>query len=290
MTAFTSATAPLTVAPIRVKIGADSAAVALTIAGSDSGGGAGIQADIKSFSALGVYATSVITALTAQNTLAVTDIHEVPEHNIAAQLAAVFADIRVDAVKIGMLSSAGIIATVADGLRHYKGPVILDPVMVAKSGDMLLRSEALNALRKQLLPMATLLTPNLPEAAILLNQPSATTVAEAERQGRALLDFGVKAVLMKGGHFAHPDCTDLLIVADQPTQHFNASRIATRNTHGTGCTFSASIAACMARGMDLASAVETAKAYLHQAIVQADELNIGTGHGPVHHFHNLWVS
>lgn len=265
------------------------AAVALTIAGSDSGGGAGIQADIKSFSALGVYATSVVTALTAQNTVAVTDIHEVPTENIAAQLTAVFADIRVDAVKIGMLSSPEIIETVADGLQNYHGPVILDPVMVAKSGDMLLRSEALNALRQRLLPMATLVTPNLPEAAVLLGQPDATTVAEAQQQGRALLDLGAKAVLMKGGHFEHQDCIDLLIVAGQPTQRFNAARIATGNTHGTGCTFSAAIAAGMAKGLDLTAAVEAAKAYLHQAIVQADELDIGSGHGPVHHFHNLWT-
>ena len=265
------------------------AIVALTIAGSDSGGGAGIQADIKTFSALNVYATSVITALTAQNTLSVTHIHEAPTKNIASQISAVFDDITVHAVKIGMLSSPEIIETVASGLQEYKGAIILDPVMVAKSGDLLLRQEALSALRNKLLPMATVLTPNLPEAAVLLGQPHAKTERDAEQQGRALLDLGVNSVLMKGGHFDTEDCVDLLICADQQTQRFSSSRIVTRNTHGTGCTLSAAIAANMAKGLDLSMAVREAKAYLHHAITHADELNIGAGHGPVHHFHQLWT-
>ena len=261
-------------------------ATALTIAGSDSGGGAGIQADLKTFSALGVFGTSVITAVTAQNTRAVTDVHPVPEASVAAQIAAVLDDIRVDAVKIGMLGATGLIETVARSLAAYPGPVVLDPVMVAKSGARLLPDESRAALISHLLPRATLLTPNLPEAAALLDCPEATTDAEMQEQGARLRAMGAGAVLMKGGHGQGEICTDWLI-ADE-AMRLDAPRIATRNTHGTGCTLSSAIAAGLAQGLSSPNAVETAHGWLHRAIMAADALEIGQGHGPVHHFHEVW--
>ena len=261
--------------------------IAVTIAGSDSGGGAGIQADLKAFSALGVYGASVITALTAQNTRAVTMVEPASPAMIAAQIAAVFDDLDICAVKLGMLGGAEAIRTVAAGLQGRGVPVVLDPVMVAKSGDALLPYDAVTTLRDVLLPMATLLTPNLPEAARLLDCAPATTAAEMESQGRALMALGAAAVLMKGGHAAGETCTDLLITATG-TQTLTAPRLATRNTHGTGCTLSAAIAAGLAQGMDLRQAVTRAHAYLQGAIAAADSLNVGHGHGPVHHFHAVW--
>lgn len=262
-------------------------AIALTIAGSDSGGGAGIQADLKAFSALGVYGASVITAITAQNTHAVTAVQEVDTDVIAAQIDAVLGDLAVGAVKIGMLSSDRIISTVASHLTGFNGPVVLDPVMVAKSGDALLQPKAVCALIAKLLPRATLLTPNLPEAARLLGQPEATTPAHMLAQGTALLGFGPQAILMKGGHAGGLVCTDLLITKDSVIE-LTAPRIATRNTHGTGCTLSAAIAAGLAKGQNLKTAVHDAHAYLQGAIAKADTLTIGSGHGPVHHFHQIW--
>jgi hydroxymethylpyrimidine/phosphomethylpyrimidine kinase len=262
-------------------------AIALTIAGSDSGGGAGIQADLKAFSALGVYGASVITAITAQNTQAVTAVQEVATDVIAAQINAVLDDLAVNAIKIGMLSSPEIIATVASHLAGFNGPVVLDPVMIAKSGDALLQPEAISVLIAQLLPRATLLTPNLPEAARLLTQPVAETPEQMLAQGTALLDFGPQAVLMKGGHADGDVCIDLLITKDSAVE-LTAPRIATGNTHGTGCTLSASIAAGLAKAQDLESSVRNARSYLQGAIAQADTLNIGSGHGPVHHFHQVW--
>lgn len=263
-------------------------AIALTIAGSDSGGGAGIQADIKTFSSLKVYATSVVTAVTAQNTIGVIHIHEIPVENIAAQMSMVFDDIEVRAVKIGMLSSTRIIETVANGLKNFNGPIILDPVMVAKSGDLLLSNEARTTLRDMLFPIATLLTPNLPEAAAILDVKDSTTKEESERQGRAILDLGVNAVLMKGGHLDDADCEDLLILPGKATIRFSAPRISTQNTHGTGCALSAAIAANMSKGIGLIRSVSEAKEYLYRAIAQADVLGIGSGCGPVHHFHQFW--
>ncbi|MEM7407546.1 MAG: bifunctional hydroxymethylpyrimidine kinase/phosphomethylpyrimidine kinase [Pseudomonadota bacterium] len=262
--------------------------IALTIAGSDSGGGAGIQADLKAFSALGVYGASVITALTAQNTRAVTAVHEAPPEMIAAQLAAVFDDLDVRAVKIGMLSSVPIIETVAEALTGHTIPVVLDPVMVAKSGDALLAADAVSALRERLLPLATVITPNLPEAACFLNDDPARNVAEQQAQGEALLALGASAVLMKGGHADGAVCVDLLLQRDYEIERFEAQRISTRNTHGTGCTLSSSIAAGLARGLSLGAAVGAAHRYLHGAIRAADALSVGGGHGPVHHFHALW--
>lgn len=263
-------------------------AIALTIAGSDSGGGAGIQADLKAMSALGVYGASVITAITAQNTKAVTDVHEVPVVTIANQIDAVLDDLNVGAIKIGMLSSAEIIETVSSKLKATDIPVVSDPVMVAKSGDRLLRDDALNALREMLVPLANVLTPNLPEAADLLGQIEASTNDEMLEQAKALLDLGPKHVLMKGGHAEGDVCVDLLVGQDGSVDRFEAQRLNTKNTHGTGCTLSASIAAGLAKGLNVSDAVGEAHAYLQGAIQAADSLMIGSGHGPVHHFHEVW--
>lgn len=261
---------------------------ALTIAGSDSGGGAGIQADLKTFSALGAYGMSVLTALTAQNTLGVHAVHAVPPDFVLAQLDAVLADIRVDSVKIGMLANAEIVAAVAEGLRHHRPQcVVLDTVMIAKGGHPLLLPEAIAGIRDQLLPLAHLITPNLPEAAALLGVPEARTEEEMQDQGRALLALGAQAVLMKGGHLGGTESPDWLITPDQSVR-FAASRIATRHTHGTGCTLSAALAALRPLYPDWISTVSAAKDYLLAAIAAADQLEVGHGIGPVHHFHALW--
>ncbi|MCV6593439.1 MAG: bifunctional hydroxymethylpyrimidine kinase/phosphomethylpyrimidine kinase [Silicimonas sp.] len=256
-------------------------AIALTIAGSDSGGGAGIQADLKAFSAMGVYGASVITAVTAQNTCAVTAVHPIPDDVVAAQIDAVLSDIAVDAIKIGMLGAPGLIETVARALDGFKGPVVLDPVMVAKSGDTLLQDSAIGALKTHLLPRADLLTPNLPEAAKLVGE------GEVLDQVDALLALGPKAVLMKGGHAEGDICSDWLSTHDMSLQ-LEARRVPTRNTHGTGCSYSSAIAAGLAKGWSLEHATQVAHGWLHQAILRADELNVGAGHGPVHHFHGVW--
>ncbi|WP_050527579.1 bifunctional hydroxymethylpyrimidine kinase/phosphomethylpyrimidine kinase [Pseudorhodobacter aquimaris] len=260
---------------------------ALTIAGSDSGGGAGIQADLKTFSALGVYGASVITAITAQNTCAVTAVETLSRAMVRAQIDAVFDDLAINAVKIGMLGDAQTIEAVAEGLADCQVPLVLDPVMIAKSGDVLLPDEAMAALRIRLLPRADLVTPNLPEAAQLLNAAEARDEAAMLEQGRALLALGPRAVLMKGGHRAGAECVDLL-VTEHHVLRLSAPRHPTRNTHGTGCTLSAAIAAGLARNMPMQEAVRAAHRYLQGAIAAADQLNIGSGHGPVHHFHAVW--
>lgn len=257
-------------------------AKALTIAGSDSGGGAGIQADIKAFSAMGVYGASVVTAVTAQNTTSVTAIHPVPDDVVAAQIKAVLGDIQIDAIKIGMLGTPSLIAAVAEALAGYDGPIVLDPVMVAKSGDTLLADSAIDALKSFLFKRTTLLTPNLPEAAKLVGAGS------MQKQANALLELGAGAVLMKGGHAEGETCTDHLVSQTHNTQDFSAPRVNTRNTHGTGCSYSSAIAAGLAQGLMLSDAVSRAHTWLHSAIVRADDLNVGQGHGPVHHFHALW--
>jgi hydroxymethylpyrimidine/phosphomethylpyrimidine kinase len=260
----------------------------LTIAGSDSGGGAGIQADLKTFSALGVYGCSVITALTAQNTRAVTAIHDVPPEFVTAQLDAVFDDIEIAAVKIGMLSHPAVITAVADGLeRHGARNIVLDPVMVAKSGDRLLREDAVSALKERLLPLAMLITPNLPEAGVLLDLEPAQDEPGMIQMAEALRALGPQAVLVKGGHLEGPESIDVLEDGGEP-QVLIAPRIATSNTHGTGCTLSSAIAALLARGHELHEAVRAAKAYLTDALRASDRLRVGHGHGPVHHFHGLW--
>jgi hydroxymethylpyrimidine/phosphomethylpyrimidine kinase len=263
------------------------ACIALTIAGSDSGGGAGIQADLKSFSALGVYGASVITAVTAQNTKTVAAVHAIPTVMVEAQIRIVLEDLDVKAIKIGMLATAEIIAAVADALRRFQGHIVLDPVMVAKSGDALLDESAVSALLLHLVPRATLLTPNLPEAAKLLGATPAISLDEMLAQGRDLCSKGAAAVLMKGGHGQGETCVDLLVT---PQKHwrFEAPRIATRNTHGTGCSLSSAITAELAKGKPLNEAVARAHGWLHEAIKRADGLQVGHGHGPVHHFHEWW--
>jgi hydroxymethylpyrimidine/phosphomethylpyrimidine kinase len=263
-------------------------AIAVTIAGSDSSGGAGIQADLKTFSALGVYGASVITALTAQNTQGVTGIHDVPAHFIAAQIDAVFSDLEVNAVKIGMLSVPVAIAAVAAGLERWQQTlVVLDPVMVATSGDRLLAPAAIEVLKRDLIPRAMLITPNLHEAAALLDEPVATTEGEMRAQAERLLGIGARAVLIKGGHAKSADATDLL-VTPSAVARLTAEKVDTGNTHGTGCTLSAAIAAGLAKGQRLSEAVTDAKAYVTAAIAAADELAIGKGRGPTHHFHAWW--
>jgi hydroxymethylpyrimidine/phosphomethylpyrimidine kinase len=263
-------------------------AIAVTIAGSDSSGGAGIQADLKTFSALGVYGASVIAALTAQNTKGVSAVLDVPPEFVTAQMDAVFSDLAVGAVKIGMLGNAGVVEAVAAGLsRHRQSRIVLDPVMVATSGDRLLTPDAVEALRTRLVPLALVVTPNLPEAAALLDAPLAATEDEMVRQAERLLALGAKAVLMKGGHGKGAESADLLVTATA-TVRFAAARIATKNTHGTGCTLAAAIAAGLAKGEELAAAVRAAKDYVTAAIAAADRLAIGHGHGPVHHFHRWW--
>lgn len=262
--------------------------VTLTIAGSDSGGGAGIQADIKTMSALGTYATSVVTAITAQNTREVRAIHDVPTDIIASQIDAVCEDIRIDAVKIGMLARPEVIRTVRQALdRHGLETVVLDPVMVAKSGDKLLADEAIDALRTELLSRVSVITPNIPEAAVLLNEQPVHDPVGMAAQGMRLLEQGAAAVLMKGGHAQGEQNTDILVTGTGES-HFTHSHINTSNTHGTGCSLSSAIAANLAHGRDLPSAVELSTDYIHAAIRAADSLDIGAGHGPVHHFHLLW--
>jgi hydroxymethylpyrimidine/phosphomethylpyrimidine kinase len=261
--------------------------IALTIAGSDSGGGAGIQADLKAFSAFGVYGCSAVTAVTAQNTRDVTAVHAIPPDVISAQINAVLSDIDVNAIKIGMLGMPDVIEAVADAIADFEGPVVLDPVMIAKSGAALLPAEAVSALRERLVPRATLLTPNIPEAAVLLDAAEEVSDAGLKAQGQRLLSFGPQAVLMKGGHGTGQTCTDWLIT-DRAEIALKAGRIATRNTHGTGCSYSSAIAAGLANGHGVEAAVRAAHGWLHQAIARADELNIGQGHGPVHHFHGMW--
>jgi len=262
--------------------------IALTIAGSDSGGGAGIQADLKSFSANRVYGASVITALTAQNTIGVTGVHDVPSDFITAQMDAVFSDLEIDAVKIGMLSQVSVIEAVAAGLKkHNAKKIVFDPVMVTTSGDSLLANDAVEAIQTILMPMADLLTPNLYETAKLTDQPLATSNDEMVRQADILLEAGAKAVLVKGGHSENNNCADFYKSSSEETW-LTAERVNTQNTHGTGCSLSSAIAANLAHGKDMVEALQKAKEWLTGAIANSDQLNIGKGAGPVHHFHNIW--
>ena len=265
-------------------------AIAVTIAGSDSGGGAGIQADLKTFSALGVYGASVVTALTAQNTQGVAAIHPVPADFVTAEIDAVFSDLKVDAVKIGMLGAPDVIAAVAGGLDRWRQRrVVLDPVMVATSGDALVPDEAVAAIRDLLMPRALIVTPNLPEAARLTGEPVAAGRAAMEAQAKRLLALGAHAVLIKGGHAGGEESADFLLT-QVSSRWLVAPRIATDNTHGTGCTLSSAIAAKLALGRHLEGAVIAAKEYLTQALAAADTLAIGKGRGPVHHFHQWWTA
>ncbi|HLN39758.1 MAG TPA: bifunctional hydroxymethylpyrimidine kinase/phosphomethylpyrimidine kinase [Xanthobacteraceae bacterium] len=261
--------------------------VALTIAGSDSSGGAGIEADLKTFSALGVYGACAITAVTAQNTTGVFAIHDVPADVIAAQIDAVFTDLDVGAVKIGMLVTAPAIDAVAAALDRYRSRnVVLDPVMIASSGERLLREDALGALRG-LIRRARVITPNLPEAAALLDAPPARDEAEMRGQAEKLLARGAGTVLITGGHASGPESVDLLVEAGRCLR-LAAPRVATKNTHGTGCTLASALAAGLAKGLSLDEAARQAKIYVSAALAAADRLAIGAGRGPLHHFHAWW--
>lgn len=263
---------------------------ALTIAGSDSGGGAGIQADLKTFSALGCYGTSVLTALTAQNTVAVTAVEAVPPAFVTAQLDAVLDDIGTDATKIGMVASAPVIEVVAEGLRrHETGPVVLDPVMVAASGARLLADDAVAAMRELLLPLATVVTPNLSEASALLGGGDVTTISDMERAARELGALGPTTVLVKGGHLDSDRSVDISYDSESgEMRHLDARRVKTGNTHGTGCTLSSAIAALLARGATRERAIDGGKSYVTEALAAGADRQLGDGTGPVHHFTRLW--
>jgi hydroxymethylpyrimidine/phosphomethylpyrimidine kinase len=257
---------------------------AMTIAGSDSGAGAGIQADLKTFAALGVYGTSVLTAITAQNTLGVTDVLELPTSLIETQIDAVVSDIGADAVKTGMLSSSSIIVTVAEKIQEYGlSRLVVDPVMIAKGGDRLLREEAVGALRRHLLPLAQVVTPNAPEAQVLTNRV-VENLDGARAAARELVAMGARAAVVKGGHLEGPP-TDVLYDGKEFSE-LTAERIDSTSTHGTGCTFASAIAAGLAKGLTLGEAVAQAKEYVTEAIRQA--FPMGKGFGPLNHFHRLW--
>lgn len=275
---------------------ADRIPVALTIAGSDSGGGAGIQADLKSFSANRCYGASVLTALTAQNTLGVSAIHEVPPQFVTAQIDAVFSDIRVDAVKIGMLANSAVIEAVASGMEKWRpAHIVVDPVMVTTSGDPLIADESVAALTARLFPLASLVTPNLHEAARLTGEAPAASRSEMVAQGRAILSNGPRGVLVKGGHAFAEEAdsgaagrADDVLVRSEGETWFTARRVETHNTHGTGCSLSSAIAANLALGMAMEDAISAAKKWLTGALAASDTLDVGAGSGPVHHFHEMW--
>ncbi len=262
--------------------------IVLTIAGSDSGGGAGIQADIKAMSATGSFACSVITAITSQNTQGVSAIFPIPLDHVESQLDAVFSDLNVVAVKIGMLADSKIIDVVTRKLKQYQPQfLVVDPVMVATSGDLLLEQSAISTLKQSLIPMADIITPNLPEGAALTGKP----VPQSEEEMSAMVDelraLGAKAVLLKGGHLEKDDNSNDLLILQDSAELISAKRFPTKNTHGTGCTLSSAIASYLAQGNDLIEAVKLGKHYISEAIAHADELEIGQGHGPVHHFYAL---
>ncbi|MCW8195768.1 bifunctional hydroxymethylpyrimidine kinase/phosphomethylpyrimidine kinase [Proteobacteria bacterium 005FR1] len=263
--------------------------IAFTIAGSDPSGGAGLQADLKTFSALGVYGCAAVTALTAQNTRGVSGVWPVPQGSVREQIVAVLEDVPVNAVKLGMLFSHQVISEVIEALNRWPSlPVVCDPVMVATSGDRLLSEDAVDALRTGMLPRSLIITPNTAEAAVLLDCPEATTESEMQAQADQLLKLGPGAVLLKGGHLQGESAPDVLLWRDiagqQQKEILRSPRIATRNTHGTGCTLAAAIAAGLAKGLELPEAVRQAKTYLSGALAAADQLKIGSGAGPVNHF------
>jgi hydroxymethylpyrimidine/phosphomethylpyrimidine kinase len=264
----------------------------LTIAGVDPSGGAGVLADVKAISALGGYACAVIAALTAQNTRAVAGVLPISPSFVGEQLDVLLADVRIDATKIGMVGQAPVIVAVADRLLHWAvAPVVLDPVMVAKSGDPLLDKSAVGALREALLPLATVITPNLSEAGVLLEARAPESLREmyraAERLRELMRGDRERWVMLKGGHLSGGEAVDLLHDGDRMIE-LTAPRVSTRNTHGTGCTLSAALATLLPQSADIPSAARRAKQYLTEALRHADELGVGAGHGPVHHFHALW--
>lgn len=265
---------------------------ALSIAGVDPSGGAGVLADIKAMSAVGAYGTGVVTALTAQSTQGVMGIYPIDLAFIKQQIDVLFEDVRIDAVKIGMLGQEPVIHTVVDCLSRWQpAHIVVDPVMVAKSGDHLLEKAATAAMREAMLPLATVITPNLPEAGVLLEQRAAENLKEmyasAEKLRRLLADEDNRWVFLKGGHLPGPDCTDLLYNGDQMIE-MPAHRIQTKNTHGTGCTLSAALAGLLPQTSNTVQAAKIAKEYLYKAIARSGDLTVGSGHGPVNHFHGWW--
>ncbi len=260
----------------------------LSIAGSDPSGGAGIQADLKVFSAMKVYGMAVITALTAQNTTGVSMVKAQDGNFVAEQIRMVFSDIDVHAVKIGMISNAEIAGSIADSLSAVCDvPVILDPVMIAKGGASLLAPETILTLRDKLVPIAEIITPNLPEAAALLDCDEATSIDDMMDQAKMLLSLGPKAIYLKGGHLGGDDSPDILMTK-RNVETLEGVRIDTQNTHGTGCSLSAALAACRGRNLEVIEAAKVSKEYISKAIAIADQMNVGRGHGPIHHFHALW--
>lgn len=258
---------------------------ALTIAGSDSGGGAGIQADLKSFSANGVFGMSVITAITAQNTFGVTDVFDLPLSIINSQIDAIFADMGADAVKTGMLSSSEIVITVSEAVKkHNIKNLVVDPVMISKGGSKLLRTEAVETIKKYLIPLAKVITPNIPEAEELLGRK----IDNYEKAVEDLLKLGCESVILKGGHSGGPESCDILFDGVNLV-YMNESRIFTKNTHGTGCTYASAVAAWLAKGCDVREAALEAKKYITEAILNADKMEVGGGHGPVNHFYKFFA-
>lgn len=261
--------------------------IVLTIAGSDSGGGAGIQADIKAMSATGSFACSVITAITSQNTQGVSAIFPIPLEHVSSQLDAVFSDLNVAAVKVGMLADSNIIKVVADKIKEYQPKhLVIDPVMVATSGDLLLEQSAISTLKETLIPLADIITPNLPEGAALTGKPVPESEADMQNMVEELRALGAKAVLLKGGHLEQDENSNDLLILPSCTALISAKRFPTKNTHGTGCTLSSAIASYLAQGNDLTQSVELGKRYISEAIAHADQLNVGQGHGPVNHFYS----
>jgi hydroxymethylpyrimidine/phosphomethylpyrimidine kinase len=262
--------------------------VVLTIAGNDGSGGAGIQADLKTFSALGCYGMTVLTALSIQNTQGVRSIYPISSECVKAQIQVIMEDISIDAIKIGMLHLPEIAEVVAESLKSYPRSIILDPVMIAKSGDALMSKDALSVLRQKLFPLVTLITPNLCEASVILGR-EIVTQRDMENGAIELLDLGPKAVVIKGGHLSAQFCADCLCMGRNQAIHwFTAPRLSTKNTHGTGCTFSSAITAFLAKGNTIEASVSQAKKYISQCIEGSQDLQIGQGKGPVHHFHGVW--
>lgn len=260
--------------------------IVLTIAGSDSGGGAGIQADIKAMSATGSFACSVITAITSQNTQGVSAIFPIPLDHVASQLDAVFSDLNVVAVKVGMLADSNIIKVVADKIKQYQPKhLVIDPVMVATSGDLLLEQSAISTLKEALIPLADMITPNLPEGAALTGKPVPESEADMQDMVEELRALGAKVVLLKGGHLEQDENSNDLLILPSSTALISVKRFPTKNTHGTGCTLSSAIASYLAQGNELTQSVELGKRYISEAIAHADQLNVGQGHGPVNHFY-----
>jgi hydroxymethylpyrimidine/phosphomethylpyrimidine kinase len=273
--------------PVADKVQVSSIPIVLTIAGSDSGGGAGIQADIKAISATGCYACSVITAITAQNTLGVSAIFPIPLEYVEKQLDAVFTDLNVIAVKVGMLADADTIKLVAAKMKLYQPTfLVVDPVMIATSGDVLLPASAISTLKSELLPLADIITPNLAEGAALTGSEVPNNETDMLKMVAGLRQLGAKTILLKGGHLEQDENSNDLLIFPEQVQHLTAKRIHTRNTHGTGCTLSSAIASYLAQGHDLLRAAQLGKQYISEAIAHADQLAIGKGHGPVNHFFN----